>query len=166
MADNMKLISKINLGSVIYHLKDSDARSRLDTLETTLASSLVFKGVVSNATNITNLTNYKTGWTYKSNASFTLSSLGKIEPGDMIICVSDYKSAFNIANWTVVQNNIDVMTGATSSTAGTKGLVPAPAVANKDNFLKGDGTWGTPAIDALAQTEYIIFDCGTSTVNI
>lgn len=166
MADNMKLISKINLGSVIYHLKDSDARSRLDTLETTLASSLVFKGVVSNATDITNLTNYKTGWTYKANASFTLSSLGKIEPGDMIICVSDYKSAFNIANWTVVQNNIDVMTGATSSNSGTKGLVPAPAVANKDNFLKGDGTWGTPAIDALAQTEYIIFDCGTSTVNI
>jgi len=166
MADNMKLISKINLGSVIYHLKDSDARSRLDTLETTLASSLVFKGVVSNATDITNLTNYKTGWTYKSNASFTLSSLGKIEPGDMIICVSDYKSAFNIANWTVVQNNIDVMTGATSSTAGTKGLVPAPAVANKDNFLKGDGSWGMPTIDALAQTEYIIFDCGTSTVNI
>ena len=29
MADNMKLISKINLGSVIYHLKDSDARHRL-----------------------------------------------------------------------------------------------------------------------------------------
>lgn len=166
MADNMKLISKINLGSVIYHLKDSDARDRLNTLETTLASSLVFKGVVSNATGITNLTNYKTGWTYKSNASFTLSSLGKIEPGDMIICIGDYNSAFKIADWTVVQNNIDVMTGATSSSNGAKGLVPAPATANKDNFLKGDGTWGTPSINALAQTDYIIFDCGSSTVNI
>lgn len=164
MADNM--ISKIKLGSVIYHLKDSDARDRLTSLETTLASSLVFKGVVSNATNITNLTNYKTGWTYKSNATFTLSSLGKIEPGDMIICVGDYNSAFKIADWTVVQNNIDVMVGATNSNSGTKGLVPAPAAANKDNFLKGNGTWGTPSIEALAQTNYVIFDCGSSTVNI
>lgn len=126
----------------------------------------MFKGVVSNATDITNLTNYKTGWTYKSNATFTLSSLGKIEPGDMIICVGNYKSAFKIADWTVVQNNIDVMVGATSSSSGTKGLVPAPAVANKDNFLKGNGTWATPSIEALAQTNYVIFDCGTSTVNI
>lgn len=126
----------------------------------------MFKGVVSNATGITNLTNYKTGWTYKSNATFTLGSLGKIEPGDMIICVGNYNSAFKIADWTVVQNNIDVMVGATSSSSGTKGLVPAPAAANKDNFLKGNGTWATPSIEALAQTDYIIFDCGTSTVNI
>lgn len=126
----------------------------------------MFKGVVSNATDITNLTNYKTGWTYKSNATFTFSSLGKIEPGDMIVCIGDYNSAFKIADWTVVQNNIDVMVGATSSSSGAKGLVPAPAVANKGNFLKGDGTWGTPSIEALAQTDYVIFDCGTSTVNI
>lgn len=33
-------------------------------------------------------------------------------------------------------------TGATSQQAGTHGLVPAPAVADKDKFLKGDGTWG------------------------
>ena len=126
----------------------------------------MFKGVVSKATDITNLTNYKTGWTYKSNATFTLSSLGKIEPGDMIVCIGDYNSTFKIADWTVVQNNIDVMAGATNSSSGTKGLVPAPAVANKDNFLKGNGTWGTPSIEALAQTDYVIFDCGTSTVNI
>lgn len=36
-----------------------------------------------------------------------------------------------------------VMTGATSSTAGTSGLVPAPASGDNDKFLKGDGTWGT-----------------------
>lgn len=31
--------------------------------------------------------------------------------------------------------------GATSSANGTHGLVPAAGIANKDNFLRGDGTW-------------------------
>ena len=39
------------------------------------------------------------------------------------------------------------MTGATASTAGASGIVPAPAVADKDKFLKGDGTWDTPIFD-------------------
>jgi len=37
----------------------------------------------------------------------------------------------------------DPMVGATSQAAGEAGLVPAPAVADKDKFLKGDGTWAT-----------------------
>lgn len=36
------------------------------------------------------------------------------------------------------------MTGATSSAAGTSGLVPAPDAGNQGKFLKGDGTWATP----------------------
>lgn len=36
------------------------------------------------------------------------------------------------------------MKGATESAAGTHGLVPAPAVANRGQFLRGDGTWATP----------------------
>ena len=35
------------------------------------------------------------------------------------------------------------MKGATAQSAGEAGLVPAPAVADKDKYLKGDGTWGT-----------------------
>jgi hypothetical protein len=38
----------------------------------------------------------------------------------------------------------DAFTGATDDAAGKKGLVPAPAIADKDKFLKGDGTFGTP----------------------
>ena len=34
--------------------------------------------------------------------------------------------------------------GATSSVAGSAGLVPAPTTSDPDKFLKGDGTWGTP----------------------
>ena len=35
----------------------------------------------------------------------------------------------------------DVFTGATTTSDGTSGLVPAPTSADKDSYLKGDGTW-------------------------
>lgn len=34
-----------------------------------------------------------------------------------------------------------VMTGATTSAAGTSGLVPAPAAGDNTKYLRGDGTW-------------------------
>lgn len=36
------------------------------------------------------------------------------------------------------------MTGATSSAAGSTGLVPAPAAGKQTSFLRGDGTWVVP----------------------
>ena len=41
------------------------------------------------------------------------------------------------------------MTGATGSTAGAHGLVPAPAAGDQDKVLKGDGTWGDAAATAI-----------------
>ena len=43
-------------------------------------------------------------------------------------------------------------TGATSSVAGSAGLVPAPTTSDPDKFLKGDGTWATPNAGG-------VFDC-------
>lgn len=37
--------------------------------------------------------------------------------------------------------SVSSMTGATSSAAGTSGLVPAPAAGDEAKFLRGDGTW-------------------------
>lgn len=145
MAD--KYISKIKLGSTIYSLKDSEVRTAVTALQTAVASSLVFKGVVSSAAEIITLTNYKQGWTYKANAAFTISSVGTIEAGDMIICVSDYSSSYKASDWTVVQNNVDTMVGATSTKAGARGLVPVPAAGDSEKYLKGDGTWGSPSTD-------------------
>lgn len=49
------------------------------------------------------------------------------------------------------------MTGATSSTAGSAGLVPAPSAGDNDKFLCGDGTWkdvsGGSSVDAYTKTE-------------
>lgn len=38
-----------------------------------------------------------------------------------------------------------VMKGATASADGASGLVPAPTKGNEGKYLKGDGSWGTPA---------------------
>jgi len=45
--------------------------------------------------------------------------------------------------------NADVMTGATASTAGKAGIVPIPAAGKQIQYLKGDGTWDSPAMSEL-----------------
>jgi hypothetical protein len=136
-------LSKIKLGGTTYTIKDKDARDRLDAVETTLASGLIFKGTVSSAAGITGLTNYKIGWTYKASASFSITNIGSIESGDMIICVSEYSSSYKATDWTVVQNNVDTFTGASASAAGTRGLVPGPSAGSQAKFLRGDATWAS-----------------------
>lgn len=44
--------------------------------------------------------------------------------------------------------------GATSSVAGSAGLVPAPTTSDPDKFLKGDGTWGTPVTNNINSTDW------------
>lgn len=38
--------------------------------------------------------------------------------------------------------SVPTMTGASNTSNGTKGLVPAPASGDQDKYLKADGTWG------------------------
>lgn len=55
-------------------------------------------------------------------------------------------------SWASIANNINipVMTGATSSTNGSSGLVPAPTTDDYLNkFLKGDGTWAEPQVTVI-----------------
>lgn len=57
--------------------------------------------------------------------------------------------------------NISTMTGAGSSAAGTKGLVPAPSAGDENKFLAGDGTWktgggsGASALDDLTDVTIV-----------
>lgn len=61
----------------------------------------------------------------------------------------------NLAELTVhFRDNVDktitipsgsVMTGATTSTDGEEGLVPAPLAGDENKFLRGDGTWAIPS---------------------
>lgn len=45
---------------------------------------------------------------------------------------------------------VKTFTGATSSAAGKKGLVPQPAAGDQNDYLRGDSTWQTPVNNALA----------------
>jgi len=40
--------------------------------------------------------------------------------------------------------------GATENTDGKGGLVPSPTIEDRNKFLKGDGTWGSPETDGLS----------------
>lgn len=54
----------------------------------------------------------------------------------------------NVSYWTNDSGYItrsNTMSGATSTTAGTAGTVPAPAAGKEAQFLRGDGTWAQPS---------------------
>ena len=64
---------------------------------------------------------------------------------ELYACASDY-AAYNTRLSAVETNKADKtsMTGATADTAGTSGLVPAPAAGKQSSFLRGDGSWVVP----------------------
>lgn len=64
-----------------------------------------------------------------------------------------------------VDTTYSAFTGATASTAGVAGLVPAPAAGDESKVLKGDGTWAVPegGIKTLTTADYDYPDSGTKT---
>lgn len=139
-------ISKIKLSDITYSLKDEEARTAISKLETAVSSSLVFKGTISTADEMLSVwTNpdAKIGDSYKIITSFLDGFFGRVENGDMFICIGE-NELVSINNWTILQNNIDVFLGAEASSSGASGLVPAPTAGEQNKVLHGDGTWKNP----------------------
>ena len=60
-----------------------------------------------------------------------------------------------------VQDSLDnVMKGATASTAGAKGHVPAPAAGDNTKFLRGDGSWSDKLLRASFVGTTLVFSTG------
>lgn len=76
--------------------------------------------------------------------------------GQILRWSADGTAAWGADNDTTYED----MTGATSSAAGTHGLVPAPAAGNQAKYLRGDGTWQTPT-----NTTYSVFKGATASAN-
>jgi len=54
-------------------------------------------------------------------------------------------NATDTANAAYIRNKPGDMQAATASAAGKAGFVPAPAAGKQGQYLRGDGTWATPA---------------------
>ena len=67
----------------------------------------------------------------------TYSISGAISSNNYVITVSG-------SDDTTTDVTIPCMVGATDSKSGSAGLVPKPYISNRNNFLKGDGTWAKP----------------------
>ena len=52
----------------------------------------------------------------------------------------------------------NVMSGATANTAGTAGVVPAPASGEQAKFLRGDGQWASPSTTAYTAGSGLTLD--------
>ena len=68
-----------------------------------------------------------------------------IAPNSMLMYDSTEGKWVNKTLAQVYAELISVFTGATASTAGTSGIVPAPQAGDQNKFLRGDGTWAIPA---------------------
>jgi hypothetical protein len=111
--------------------------------------------------------NGESSLTFTNNTEF--SSVAKLEPGDWFIITEFYGTGtigFPFTSvWTIVNNTYEIMKGATESTAGAPGIVPAPLIANRLQFLKGDGTWQTPVTDLSYTSAIASGVVGSSTGN-
>ena len=91
-----------------------------------------------------------TDTTYTAGANITIDANNEISATD-----TTYTAGTNVQINNGVISATDTtysaFTGATSGADGSSGLVPQPLIADKDKFLKGDGTWDTiqPGASAL-----------------
>lgn len=78
---------------------------------------------------------------------FSSEAAGIVPPSieDAILTSEGWKS-FNTLG---IPRNIVPFLGATESSNGENGLVPAPTIADRGSFLRGDGTWA-PSLETLA----------------
>lgn len=56
---------------------------------------------------------------------------------------------------------VGAMTGATATTAGTTGLVPAPEAGEQNLYLRGDATWADPTAALTPTVQTLVTQVGT-----
>lgn len=110
---------------------------------------------------LTNDSNYVKKTDYASSTTAGVVKLGTgLAIADGVLSVTGAATADSV-EWSVVKNRptavsywtndvgyikaSNTMKGATATTAGSAGTVPAPAAGKEAQFLRGDGTWAVPS---------------------
>ena len=81
---------------------------------------------------------------------------------DKAITIDQLEDALDRVTEYFVVTNAD-MTGAGASTAGEKGMVPAPAAGDNTKFLRGDGTWASAGGAASVTVNHYVDVYNTTT---
>lgn len=119
----------------------------------------------------TTLVHLNSGLAETYNFLYALHSLHNGNPdsgGDYMYFVGDHGAVLHVDTQSGQSTNnpailyaevdgfysVNVMSGAASWHDGYMGLVPSPASADRDKFLKGDGTWGAVTTNALLIKEW------------
>jgi hypothetical protein len=95
----------------------------------------------------------------------TVPTTTTLESGDWIL-ITTFSGAGTVgspylANFHVINNAYELMTGAGASVNGAPGLVPTPVAGQQAHFLRGDGTWVIPTNTTYSGSTSIILS-GTS----
>lgn len=120
--------------------------------------ALIYKGTIGTEGTIQTLpSTYEIGWTYKV-VTTGMYANNSCEVGDMIIALVDRNGSGNLnSDWTVVQNNIDLV-----STFGSTGLIK-----NGSSINDPDGYTACPIINGVPyykNSEGISYDIATDSI--
>lgn len=116
--------------------------------------AMIFKGTIGSAGVITGgtdvngktlstLTAYNAGWTFKVAVAQTITGIGTLEVGDIVMAVKDRVTSYNNADFTVIQVNID-------------GSVIASAALTADQLVVGAGNNGVKTLTAGTSGQYLM----------
>lgn len=168
-----KFIAAYNAGSIVYCRASSNANPGTGS-----QTRKAFMAYVNNETNPTSVefqyvrsvsskTDSQQGdqvFVYTlTNASGGTWSVASRNMGPKINVSGPITKTFSTGANATVTIGADAMTGATSSTAGAAGVVPAPAAGDEDKVLTGAGTWAK--IEAGAGIS-ITYSNGTFTISL
>lgn len=94
------------------------------------------------------------------------TALIKSESGVLMLGRYNLWFAYNGTDYNAPVSIAAAFTGTDGVTAGTGGLVPAPATTDADKFLKSDGTWAAAGTASVFINDYLTFDSVTGQYTI
>lgn len=110
---------------------------------------------------------YDNGEFYSDPTTHTSATQIAHESGKIYVDITTNTSyRWGGSSYILITNPIDVFTGATAQANGVAGIVPAPLIADKDKFLKGDGTWTKVEIVDYIAGDGITIDPTSSTEEV